>query len=61
MLFRSGFPENPELNRTIVLQCQSGNCASLAAQTLVELGFTHTTAVVMSLEDWQKANNPFVK
>ena len=56
-----GFPANPELSRAIVLQCQSGNRASLAAQTLVELGFTHTTAVVMSLEDWQKANNPFVK
>jgi len=43
------------------LQCQSGNRASLAAQSLEELGFTRTTAVVMSLDDWQKAGNPFVK
>jgi len=45
----------------VYLQCQSGNRASLAAKTLEELGFTHATAVVMSLEDWQQAGNPFVK
>ena len=56
-----GFPANPEMNRPVYLQCQSGNRASLAAQSLEELGFTHTTAVVMSLEDWQKTGNPFVK
>lgn len=56
-----GFPANPELDRTVILQCQSGNRASLAAQSLADLGFTHTTAVVMSLDEWQKAGNPFVK
>ena len=56
-----GFPANIEMGRTVYLQCQSGNRASLAAQSLAELGFTHTTAVVMSLEDWQKAGHPFVK
>ena len=56
-----GFPANPNLNRNIILQCQSGNRASLAAQSLAELGFTHTTAVVMPLEDWQQAGHPFVK
>jgi rhodanese-related sulfurtransferase len=56
-----GFPSNTELDRPVILQCQSGNRASLAAQSLAELGFTHITAVVMSLEDWQKAGNPFVK
>jgi rhodanese-related sulfurtransferase len=56
-----GFPANTELDRPVYLQCQSGNRASLAAQSLEELGFTHTTAVVMSLEDWQKTGNPFVK
>jgi rhodanese-related sulfurtransferase len=56
-----GFPANPDLNRHIILQCQSGNRASLAAQSLAELGFTHTTAVVMPLEDWQQAGHPFVK
>ena len=56
-----GFPTNPDLSRNIILQCQSGNRASLAAQSLAELGFTHTTAVVMPLEDWQQAGHPFVK
>jgi rhodanese-related sulfurtransferase len=56
-----GFPTSTELDRPVILQCQSGNRASLAAQSLEELGFTHTTAVVMSLDDWQKAGNPFVK
>ncbi|NOS78418.1 MAG: hypothetical protein HOP35_10775 [Nitrospira sp.] len=56
-----GFPANPDLSRNIILQRQSGNRASLAAQSLAELGFTHTTAVVMPLEDWQQAGHPFVK
>jgi len=56
-----GFPSSTELDRPVILQCQSGNRASLAAQSLEELGFTRTTAVVMSLDDWQKAGNPFVK
>lgn len=56
-----GFPANTEMDRPVILQCQSGNRASLAAQSLAELGFTHTTAVVMSLDEWQKAGNPFVK
>jgi rhodanese-related sulfurtransferase len=56
-----GFPANPDLGRNVILQCQSGNRASLAAQSLADLGFTHTTAVVMGLDDWQKAGHPFVK
>lgn len=56
-----GFPANPDLSRNIILQCQSGNRASLAAQSLAELGFAHTTAVVMPLEDWQQAGHPFTK
>jgi rhodanese-related sulfurtransferase len=56
-----GFPATPEMDRPVYLQCQSGNRASLAAQSLTELGFTQATAVVMSLEVWQKAGNPFAK
>ncbi len=56
-----GFPANTEMDRPLILQCQSGNRASLAAQSLQDLGFTRTTAVVMSLEGWQQAGNPFVK
>jgi rhodanese-related sulfurtransferase len=56
-----GVSGKADMERPIVLQCQSGKRASLAAQSLEGLGFTRTTAVVMSLEDWQKAGNPFVK
>ena len=56
-----GFPANGEMDRPLILQCQSGSRASLAAQSLQGLGFTQTTAVVMNLEDWQKAGRPFTK
>lgn len=56
-----GFPASPNLSRSVILQCQSGNRASLAAQSLSDLGFTNSMAVVMSLDDWQKAGHPFVK
>lgn len=56
-----GAPASPQTGKPLYLQCQSGNRASLAAQTLAELGFTKTTAVVMSLDEWQKSGQPFVK
>ncbi len=56
-----GAPEKADMERPIILQCQSGKRASLAAQTLGELGFTQTTAVIMNLNDWQQTGNPFVK
>ena len=56
-----GFPAKTELSKTLYLQCSSGNRASLAAKTLKDLGFTDVTAVVMNLDEWQKADNPFVK
>lgn len=52
-----GFPANLDLDQNVILQCQSGNRASLAAQSLAELGFTHTTALVMPLDDWQQAGH----
>src|SRR6185437_4883986 len=56
-----GFAANGEMDRSLILQCQSGSRASLAAQSLQGLGFTQTTAVVMNLEDWQNAGHPFTK
>ena len=56
-----GYPANTQMDQPIVLQCQSGNRASLAAQSLADLGFTRINAVVMSLDDWQKTGQPFVK
>lgn len=54
-----GSAEKADVERPIVLQCQSGKRATLAAQTLGELGFTQTFAVIMNLDDWKKAGNPF--
>jgi hypothetical protein len=48
------------MGRTVYLQYQCGNRASLATQSFEELGFTHAAAAVMSLEDWQKTGHPFV-
>ncbi|MBI5671817.1 MAG: rhodanese-like domain-containing protein [Nitrospirae bacterium] len=56
-----GSVEKADLDRRIVLQCQSGKRATLAAQTLGELGFTQTSAVIMNLDDWKQSGNPFVK
>lgn len=56
-----GDPADTDMDRPIILQCQSGRRASLAAQSLENLGFTRTTAVIMNLDDWQKAGNPFTK
>ncbi len=56
-----GSSEKANLERPIVLQCQSGRRATLAAQTLGELGFTQTSAVIMNLDDWKTSGNPFVK
>jgi hypothetical protein len=41
----------PDLGRNVILQCQSSNHASLTAQSLEGLGFPHTTAVILSLDD----------
>ena len=56
-----GYPTDTRMDQPMVLQCQSGNRASLAAQTLLEMGFTHISAVVMNLNDWHKAGHPFEK
>ncbi len=56
-----GSPAAPQLAKRLYLQCQNGNRASLAAQSLAELGFTQTTAVLMNLGEWQKSGQPFVK
>ncbi|MDH5741664.1 MAG: rhodanese-like domain-containing protein [Nitrospira sp.] len=56
-----GSSEKTDMEKPIVLQCQSGKRATLAAQSLQDLGFTHTTAVIMNLDDWQKTGNPFIK
>ncbi|MFZ3013770.1 MAG: rhodanese-like domain-containing protein, partial [Nitrospira sp.] len=56
-----GSVEKADAERPIVLQCQAGRRATLAAQTLRELGFTQTSAVIMNLDDWKQSGNPFVK
>jgi rhodanese-related sulfurtransferase len=56
-----GSADKANAERPIVLQCQAGRRATLAAQTLGELGFTQTSAVIMNLDDWKQSGNPFVK
>ncbi|MBS0156823.1 MAG: hypothetical protein JSS38_19740 [Nitrospira sp.] len=56
-----GSREKADLERPIVLQCQAGRRATLAAQTLGELGFTQTSVVIMNLDEWKKTGHPFVK
>lgn len=56
-----GAPDKADKQRPIVLQCQAGRRASMAAQSLDQLGFTHTSVVMMNLDDWKKAGHPFVK
>ena len=56
-----GAPDSADKQRPIVLQCQAGRRASMAAQSLEQLGFTHTSVVMMNLDDWKKAGHPFVK
>ncbi|CUS39138.1 Sulfurtransferase [Candidatus Nitrospira nitrosa] len=53
--------QKTDMEHPIVLQCQSGRRATLAAQTLGELGFTQTSAVIMNLDEWKTSGNPFVK
>lgn len=53
--------DKTDLNKPIVLQCQAGRRASLAAQSLGAIGFTQTKAVVMNLDDWQRTGHPFTK
>lgn len=45
-----GSPDSRQMTKRFYLRCQNGNRASLA-----ELGFTQTTAVVMSLDEWQQS------
>jgi len=55
-----GYPGPVDMSRKIYVQCGSGFRATLAAKQLKDIGFTHVTAVVMSLGDWQKAGHPFI-
>lgn len=56
-----GSADKADKERPIILQCQSGRRASLAAQSLEELGFTGTTAVVMNLDEWKQSGHPWEK
>jgi rhodanese-related sulfurtransferase len=56
-----GFPNAIDMNKQISLYCKTGGRCSLAAKSLQDLGFRNVTAVVMKIEDWQKAGYPMVK
>jgi rhodanese-related sulfurtransferase len=46
------------LDRRILVLCDEGYSSSLAAATLVELGFAHAADVVGGFEAWQAAGLP---
>ena len=48
------YPDKTRMDQQMAIHCQSGNRASLAAQTLMEMGFTQISAAVMSLNDSRK-------
>lgn len=56
-----GYPDKPDYDRTIYVQCRTGARASLAARSLKELGLTHVVIVLMDFRDWEKAGNPVVR
>ena len=56
-----GGPDQADKQRPLVLQCQTGRRASMAAEALQQLGFTHMTTVRMNLDEWRQAGHPFVK
>lgn len=56
-----GYPGKVDFDRTIYVQCGTGDRASLAARTLKTLGFKHPVVVLMKFGDWEKAGNPVVR
>ncbi len=56
--FRS--PYAPSLGDRVLVLCDHGESSSLAAATLVELGFAHAGDVIGGFEAWQAAGLPLV-
>ncbi len=53
-------PHAPGLDERVILLCDHGESSSLAAATLVELGFTQAGDVVGGLAAWAAAGLPVV-
>jgi rhodanese-related sulfurtransferase len=53
-------PHAPDVDDELVLLCDHGESSSLAAATLVDLGFTRAGDVVGGFEAWQAAGLPLV-
>jgi rhodanese-related sulfurtransferase len=53
-------PELSDLSRQVILICAHGYSSSLAAATLLDLGFDHATDVIGGFEAWLAAGLPVV-
>lgn len=56
-----GYPKKVDTSRKIYVQCKTGGRASFAAASLKKIGFKHPIAVIVNMDDWAKAGNPWVK
>jgi rhodanese-related sulfurtransferase len=54
----SADPRLADRNRRVILICAHGYSSSLAAATLVDLGFPHATDVIGGFEAWAAAGLP---
>ena len=57
---RSRSPYAPELDERVLLLCDHGESSSLAAATLVELGFSRAGDIVGGFAAWVEAGLPVV-
>ena len=53
-------PQRPGLDERVIVLCDHGESSSLAAATLVELGFTRAGDVVGGFAAWVAAGLPVV-
>jgi rhodanese-related sulfurtransferase len=56
-----GYPKTVDTNQKIYVNCATGGRCTLAAKGLKDIGFTNVTAVLINLQDWEKAGNPWEK
>ena len=56
-----GYPKTVDAKQKIYVHCATGGRATLATKELKDIGFTNVTAVLINVQDWEKAGNPWEK
>lgn len=51
-------PEWANRHRPVLLYCQTSNCAALAAQSLLQMGYTTVRSIAGGFDDWVAAGLP---